>query len=31
MDEGIVRSKMQEILDMVVADIGTIRTGRATQ
>jgi ribosome recycling factor len=30
MDEGTVRSKMQEVLDMVVADIGTIRTGRAT-
>jgi ribosome recycling factor len=30
MDEGKVRSKMQEVLDMVVTDIGTIRTGRAT-
>lgn len=30
MDEGTVRSKMQEVLDMVVVDIGTIRTGRAT-
>jgi len=30
MDEGTVRSKMQEVLDMVVTDIGTIRTGRAT-
>lgn len=30
MDEGEVRSRMQEVLDMVVADIGGIRTGRAT-
>lgn len=30
MDEGTIRSKMQEVLDMVVTDIGTIRTGRAT-
>ena len=30
MDESTVRSKMQEVLDMVIADIGTIRTGRAT-
>jgi len=30
MEEGTVRSKMQEVLDMVVTDIGTIRTGRAT-
>lgn len=30
MDEGKVRSKMQEVLDMVVTDIDTIRTGRAT-
>jgi ribosome recycling factor len=30
MDEGTVRPKMQEVLDMVVTDIGTIRTGRAT-
>ncbi len=29
MDKDIVRSKMQEVLDMVVADIGSIRTGRA--
>lgn len=30
MDEGTIRSKMQEVLDMVVTDVGTIRTGRAT-
>lgn len=29
MDKDIVRSKMQEVLDMVIADIGSIRTGRA--
>ncbi len=30
MDETSIRSKMQEVFNMVVADIGTIRTGRAT-
>lgn len=30
MDESSVRSKMQEIIDLVIGDIGTIRTGRAT-
>ena len=30
MDESTIRSKMQEVLDMVITDIGTIRTGRAT-
>lgn len=29
MDKDVVRSKMQEVLDLVVADIGSIRTGRA--
>jgi len=30
MDEDRVRSKMQEVLDMITTDIGSIRTGRAT-
>ncbi|MEJ2348017.1 MAG: ribosome recycling factor [Patescibacteria group bacterium] len=30
MDETSIRSKMQDVLDMVITDIGTIRTGRAT-
>jgi len=30
MDEGLVSSKFQKIVDMVASDIGTIRTGRAT-
>ena len=30
MEESTIRSKMQEVLDMVITDIGTIRTGRAT-
>lgn len=30
MDEDRVRSKMQEVLDMMITDIGSIRTGRAT-
>jgi ribosome recycling factor len=30
MDEGLVASKFQKILDLVTSDIGTIRTGRAT-
>jgi ribosome recycling factor len=30
MDEKKVRSRMQEVHDMVLADIGSIRTGRAT-
>lgn len=30
MDEASIRSKMTEVLDMVITDIGTIRTGRAT-
>lgn len=30
MDESSVRSKMQKVLDLVVADVGSIRTGRAT-
>jgi len=29
-DESSIRSKMQEVVDLVVGDIGTIRTGRAT-
>ena len=30
MDEQEVRSKMQQVLELVVSDIGGIRTGRAT-
>ncbi len=30
MDEDKIRSKMQAVLDMVVVDIGSLRTGRAT-
>lgn len=30
LDEASVRSRMQEVLDMVIADINSIRTGRAT-
>lgn len=30
MDEGLISSKFQRILDLVISDIGTIRTGRAT-
>ena len=30
MDENLVSSKFQKIVDLVVSDIGTIRTGRAT-
>lgn len=30
MDETSVRSKMQQVLDLVVADVASIRTGRAT-
>jgi len=30
MDETSIRSKMQDVLDVVITDIGTIRTGRAT-
>ncbi|MGD8744178.1 MAG: ribosome recycling factor [Candidatus Woesebacteria bacterium] len=30
LDESLVDSKMQEVLDLVVSDIGTVRTGRAT-
>jgi ribosome recycling factor len=30
MDESAVRSKMQQVLNLVVGDIGVIRTGRAT-
>ena len=30
MDEDRIRSKMQEVLDMITTDIGSIRTGRAT-
>ena len=29
MDETSVRSKMQQVLDLVTSDIGSIRTGRA--
>lgn len=30
MDASLTTSKMQEVLDLVTSDIGTIRTGRAT-
>lgn len=30
MDETSIRSKMQQVLDLVTSDIGSIRTGRAT-
>lgn len=30
MDEGMVSSKFQKVVDLVLGDIGTIRTGRAT-
>ena len=30
MDEQVIRSKMQQVLDLVASDIGGIRTGRAT-
>lgn len=30
MDENQIRSKMQQVLDLVASDIGGIRTGRAT-
>ena len=30
MDEASIRSKMQQVLELVVSDIGAIRTGRAT-
>lgn len=30
MDESPIRSKMQQVLDLVIGDIGSIRTGRAT-
>ena len=30
MDEASIRSKMQQVLDLVTSDIGSIRTGRAS-
>jgi ribosome recycling factor len=30
MDNELVKKKMQEVVDLVVADVGSIRTGRAT-
>lgn len=30
MDEDRIRSKMEEVLEMMITDIGSIRTGRAT-
>lgn len=30
MDEASIKSKMQEVVDLVLSDIGSIRTGRAT-
>lgn len=30
MDEGLISSKFQKIIDLVASDVGTIRTGRAT-
>ena len=30
MDEASIRSRMQQVLDLVTSDIGSIRTGRAT-
>lgn len=30
MDEASIKSRMQQVLDLVLADIGSIRTGRAT-
>lgn len=30
MDEALVRSRMQQVLDLVTNDVGLIRTGRAT-
>jgi len=30
MDESSVKGKMQEVVDLVLGDVGTIRTGRAT-
>jgi len=30
MDETSVKQKMQEVIDLVLGDVGTIRTGRAT-
>ncbi len=30
MEESIIRSKMQQVLDLITSDIGSIRTGRAT-
>jgi ribosome recycling factor len=30
MDETSIRSKMQQVINLVVSDVGSIRTGRAT-
>ena len=30
MDNELVKQKMQEVVDLVIADVGSIRTGRAT-
>jgi ribosome recycling factor len=30
MEESVIRSKMQQVLDLITSDIGSIRTGRAT-
>ncbi len=30
MEESAIRSKMQQVLDLITSDIGSIRTGRAT-